>query len=94
MANGRKNILAYKCVCVSCVCISHRPFWFDLILNNANDHQPTERAKVTFKRRIDIAKGEFAVGPTCHLNNGDEENVPDFVGQFHKTLPHDDLGRV
>ncbi|CAM9646416.1 unnamed protein product, partial [Ascophyllum nodosum] len=55
---------------------------------------PTERAKVTFKKRIGIAVGEFAVGPTCHLNNGDEANVPNFDGQFHKSLPHDNVGRV
>ncbi|CAN0377619.1 unnamed protein product, partial [Ascophyllum nodosum] len=55
---------------------------------------PTERAKITFKRRIGIAVGELAVGPTCHLNNGDEANVPFFDGQFHKSLPHDEVGRV
>ncbi|CAN0418201.1 unnamed protein product, partial [Ascophyllum nodosum] len=55
---------------------------------------PTERGKVTFEKRVEIAKGELAVGPTCHLNNGDEANVPNFVGQFHKSLPHDELGQV
>ena len=49
---------------------------------------------MTFEKRVEISKGEFAVGPTCHLNNGDEANVPNFVGQFHKSLPHDELGQV
>lgn len=56
--------------------------------------QPSERAKVTFKKRIDIAKEELEVGPTCHITNGDEEDVPDFAGQFHKSLPHDKNGQV
>ena len=56
--------------------------------------QPVERAKVTFKKRVAIAKNEFAVGPTCHITNGDEENVPLFAGQYHKSLPHDQFGQV
>eukprot|EP00752_Nemacystus_decipiens_P009696 g8660.t1 len=55
---------------------------------------PGERAKVTFSKRVHAAKEEFKVGPTCHITNGDEENVPDFVGQFHKSLPHDEFGVV
>lgn len=41
-----------------------------------------------------LASNEFAVGPTCHITNGDEENVPLFAGQYHKTLPHDEFGQV
>ena len=52
------------------------------------------RAKVTLLRRLAIAKDEFAVGPTCHITNGDEENVPLFAAQYHKTLPHDKFGQV
>ncbi|CAN0569515.1 unnamed protein product [Ectocarpus sp. 12 AP-2014] len=55
---------------------------------------PTERAKVTLQKRVDTAKEEFQVGPTCHITNGDETNVPDFIGQFHKSLPHDKFGTV
>nr|AYP65252.1 vanadium-dependent bromine peroxidase [Saccharina japonica] len=55
---------------------------------------PVPRAKVTLLKRLAIAKDEFSVGPTCHINNGDEENVPLFAGQFHKTLPHDKFGQV
>ena len=56
--------------------------------------QPTERAKVTLAKRVHAAKDEFEVGPTCHINNGDEQNVPNYVGQFHKSLPHDKFGTV
>lgn len=56
--------------------------------------QPSERAKVTLQKRVNAAKEEFHVGPTCHITNGDEKNVPDFVGQFHKSLPHDKFGNV
>ena len=52
------------------------------------------RAEVTLKNRLAIAKDEFEVGPTCHITNGDEENVPRFAGQYHKTLPHDKFGQV
>ncbi|CAM9244255.1 unnamed protein product [Ectocarpus sp. 13 AM-2016] len=55
---------------------------------------PIERAKVTLQKRVDTAKEEFQVGPTCHITNGDETNVPDFIGQFHKSLPHDNFGTV
>eukprot|EP00904_Undaria_pinnatifida_P000007 jgi/Undpi1/10006/HiC_scaffold_28.g12460.m1 len=41
-----------------------------------------------------LASNEFAVGPTCHITNGDEENVPLFAGQYHKTLPHDEFGQA
>ena len=64
------------------------------ILSTSTALKPTERAKITFKRRIGIAVGELAVGPTCHLNNGDEASIPDFAGQFHKSLPHDQFGQV
>lgn len=56
--------------------------------------QPVARAKVTLSNRLAIAQDEFSVGPTCHITNGDEENVPRFAGQFHKTLPHDKFGQV
>ncbi|CAN0233495.1 unnamed protein product, partial [Ectocarpus fasciculatus] len=56
--------------------------------------QPTERARVTLQKRVDTAKEEFHVGPTCHITNGDETNLPDFIGQFHKSLPHDKFGTV
>ncbi|CAM9587810.1 unnamed protein product, partial [Laminaria digitata] len=56
--------------------------------------QPVARANVTLLNRLAIANDEFAVGPTCHVNNGDEENVPRFAGQYHKTLPHDKFGQV
>ncbi|CAN0565142.1 unnamed protein product, partial [Laminaria digitata] len=56
--------------------------------------QPVARANVTLLNRLAIANDEFAVGPTCHINNGDEENVPLFAGQYHKTLPHDKFGQV
>ncbi|CAM9570968.1 unnamed protein product, partial [Laminaria digitata] len=56
--------------------------------------QPRERAKVTLEKRLAIAKDEFSVGPTCHINNGDEENIEDYAGNFHKTLPHDKFGQV
>eukprot|EP00904_Undaria_pinnatifida_P002853 jgi/Undpi1/12569/HiC_scaffold_6.g02238.m1 len=55
---------------------------------------PIERAKITREMRETIAKNEFAVGPTCHITNGDEKNVPLFAGQYHKTLPHDKFGQV
>ncbi|CAM9447814.1 unnamed protein product, partial [Pylaiella littoralis] len=55
---------------------------------------PTERAKVTLLKRVNAAKDEFHVGPTCHITNGDEESVPNFIGQFHKSLPHDEYGTV
>ena len=56
--------------------------------------QPTKRSKITFERRVGIAVGELAVGPTFHLNNADEANVPDFAGQFHNSLLHDQFGQA
>lgn len=32
--------------------------------------------------------------PALHPNNGDETNVPNYAGQFHKTLPHAANGTV
>eukprot|EP00904_Undaria_pinnatifida_P000014 jgi/Undpi1/10012/HiC_scaffold_28.g12466.m1 len=55
---------------------------------------PVERATITRDNRIAIANNEFAVGPACHITNGDEENVPLFAGQYHKSLPHDKFGQV
>lgn len=49
---------------------------------------------MTLEKRLAIAKDEFEVGPTCHISNGDEENVEDFAGNFHKTLPHNKFGEV
>lgn len=56
--------------------------------------QPGRYAGITRARRAHAANQEFAVGATCHISNGDEENVSDYVGQFHKSLPHDKFGIV
>lgn len=45
-------------------------------------------------KRLAVANAEFTVGPTCHVSNRDEENVPRYAGNFHKSLPHDRFGQV
>ena len=56
--------------------------------------QPSHRANATFDKRLASAYEEHAVGPTCHVANCDEDEVPAYAGQFHKSLPHDEYGQV
>lgn len=47
-----------------------------------------------YQRRIRAASGYLATRPPPQQTNGDERNHPDYIGQFHKTLPHDANGIV
>jgi hypothetical protein len=47
-----------------------------------------------YRRRIDAATAYLAARPVKQRFNLDETNHPDYIGQFHKTLPHGADGRV
>lgn len=55
------------------------------------DMQPEQRAANVLQQRNSWAEAEFAGSyETAHVNNGDWSSA----ATFHKTLPHDILGRV
>jgi hypothetical protein len=53
-----------------------------------------ERQVESFKIRLDAAKQELRRPPVHHPTNGDEERFPNRIGNFSKTLPHNELGEV
>ncbi|WP_431067627.1 vanadium-dependent haloperoxidase [Methylotuvimicrobium sp.] len=53
-----------------------------------------ERHQKAYEYREQQANNNYLNPPALHPNNGDETNVPDYAGQFHKTLPHDANGIV
>jgi hypothetical protein len=53
-----------------------------------------QRQFQSFKIRLDAAKQELSRPPVHHPTNGDEERFPNRIGNFSKTLPHNELGEV
>jgi membrane-associated phospholipid phosphatase len=47
-----------------------------------------------YQQRIRASSGYLATRPPAQRVNGDERSHPDYIGQFHKTLPHDANGIV
>jgi hypothetical protein len=53
-----------------------------------------ERRRKSLKIRIEAAKQELRRPLAHHPTNGDEERYPNRIGNFSKTLPHNELGEV
>jgi hypothetical protein len=52
------------------------------------------RINTAHQHRIDQANRMANVGAPTHLNNGDEDNLPGFIGNYSKALPHNAVGEV
>jgi len=52
------------------------------------------RINTAHQHRIDQANRMAEAGSPAHLNNGDEDNLPDFIGNYSKALPHNARGEV
>jgi hypothetical protein len=48
----------------------------------------------SYRNRVEAAQGEAEVPVPTQITNGDEHNYPNFIGNFHKGLPHDNIGEV
>lgn len=55
---------------------------------------PVQRRNAAFQVRHKAALAEKARGQIAHPTNGDEETFPSFIGNFTKTMPHNNLGEV
>jgi hypothetical protein len=55
---------------------------------------PRERQLDSYEIRLRAAEDELARHPVRHETNGDEGRFPNAIGNFSKTLPHDDIGEV
>lgn len=53
-----------------------------------------ERLEEAYRIRLEVAKRERDRGLPEHKTNGDEERFPSKIGNFSKTLPHNELGEV
>lgn len=60
----------------------------------AKDAKPASRAETAYKIRVDAAERERKLGVPVHPTNGDEERYPSRIGNFSKTLPHNEFGEV
>lgn len=54
----------------------------------------SKRAEMAYKIRVDAAEHERQRGIPEHPTNGDEELYPTRIGNFTKTLPHNEFGEV
>ncbi|MCD2452547.1 vanadium-dependent haloperoxidase [Methylicorpusculum oleiharenae] len=54
----------------------------------------TERKKLAYEYREHRANMNFLNSSAPHPTNGDESAVPNYSGQFHKSLPHNNNGMV
>ncbi|MGR9105481.1 MAG: vanadium-dependent haloperoxidase [Gammaproteobacteria bacterium] len=54
----------------------------------------SQREARSHRIRVQAAKNEIVRPVVSHLTNGDEELYPNRIGNFSKTLPHNDLGEV
>ncbi|HEV7671246.1 MAG TPA: phosphoesterase [Thermoanaerobaculia bacterium] len=53
-----------------------------------------QRAEAAYKVRVEAAERQRKLGIPEHPTNGDEELYPSRIGNFHKTLPHNEFGEV
>src|SRR5436305_9367051 len=53
-----------------------------------------KRVETAYKLRVEAAEGERKLGAPEHRTNGDEERYPSRIGNFSKTLPHNEFGEV
>src|SRR5438105_3687258 len=53
-----------------------------------------DRVLDSYQLRVDVAQAEASIPVPQQMTNGDEQNYPSFIGNFHKGLPHNDLGEV
>src|SRR5260370_19654755 len=51
-----------------------------------------KRAADSFQIRLDAAQEEAEVPTPRQIANGDEQKYPNFIGSYHKALPHDSIG--
>jgi hypothetical protein len=56
--------------------------------------KPATRAETAYRIRVEAAERERKLGTPAHPVNGDEERYPTRIGNFSKTLPHNELGEV
>ncbi|AGY59762.1 vanadium-dependent haloperoxidase [Gloeobacter kilaueensis] len=56
--------------------------------------RPSQRKLRSYQIRVNAAKAELDVPVPKHPTNGDETKYPNFIGNFSKGLPHDNLGQV
>ncbi|MEP7013792.1 MAG: hypothetical protein ABJC13_26015, partial [Acidobacteriota bacterium] len=56
--------------------------------------QGAKRAEAAYKVRVDAAERERKLGIPAHVTNGDEERYASRIGNFSKTLPHNEFGEV
>jgi hypothetical protein len=52
------------------------------------------RAAVSYEIREQAARQESQIPTPSQFTNRDEQNYPNFIGNFHKGLPHNGLGEV
>ncbi len=53
-----------------------------------------KRATDAFQIRFDAAQEEAEVPTPPQIANGDEQKYPNFIGSYHKGLPHNAIGEV
>ena len=53
-----------------------------------------KRAADLFQIRLDAAQEEVEVPAPRQIANGDEQKYPNFIGNYHKGLPHNAIGEV
>jgi hypothetical protein len=69
----------------------------DVTGQNGSDHEAMDgesRANQSFQIRVQAAKLERGVPNPSHPNNGDEARFDNRIGNFTKTLPHNEFGEV
>ncbi len=53
-----------------------------------------DRVLDSYQVRVDAARAQASVPVPKQMTNGDEQNYQNFIGNFHKGLPHNALGEV
>src|ERR1700738_2029880 len=53
-----------------------------------------DRVLDSYQVRVDAARAEASIPVPKQMTNGDEQNYRNFIGNFHKGLPHNAIGEV
>jgi hypothetical protein len=54
----------------------------------------TSRHAASYRVRTGVARTQFLIPPQANVANGDEQRYPNYLGNYHKGLPHNNAGEV
>jgi membrane-associated phospholipid phosphatase len=61
---------------------------------HGGDGDGADRVLDSYQNRVQAARAETRIPTPRQITNGDEQNYQNFIGNYHKGLPHNNIGEV